>query len=701
LKNSDSIFLGYFSRPICLAFLIAGFAASAGAQCTLNPASPSVTICAPAPNSTFTSPVHVVAGTTSSSAVTLVQIYIDGVKKYEIKARSLDTTLAIANGPHRLTVQAYNGGSFKSTESITVVSPSNVSSVTPDSTLVASGATAQFTAQVQNLSSSSVTWAVDGVNGGSDSSGTISNSGLYTAPSTSHKHVITATSTVDATQSGSSNILVQSPSSVSVLTYHNDPQRTGQNLTETALTPANVNSAQFGKLFSLPVDGEVYAQPLYVSNMNIAGGVHNVVFVATEHDSVYAFDADGLRQKPLWQTSLLASGTTPYPESSTNSGISYELGVTGTPVVDLTTGTLYVLAVFKGSTGKGYSIHALDIVTGAEKLGGPTIVPATGTGDATANVSKSCYQRTGIALSNGVLYFGFAHCGYHGWVLAYSASTLTQLAFFTTTPSGAHGGVWMSGGAPTVDTDGTVYFSISDGTFDINTGGTDYGDSFLRVSVANGAFNVVDYFTPFNESYLYASDADLGSGGLLLLPDNSSTHPHEVFGGGKQSYIYLVDRDNMGKFRPNDNSQIVGSFRVSGRGIHSTAAYWNGFVYLHSESSVLTQYAYTNGMISSAAVTQGATIFNLLGATPSISASGNSGGIVWELQSDAYEPNRGAAVLQAHDASNVSVLLYSSDQSGTRDTAGPAVKFAVPTVANGNVYAGGRQQLTVYGLLAQ
>ena len=184
-----------------------------------------------------------------------------------------------------------------------------------------------------------------------------------------------------------------------------------------------------------------------------------------------------------------------------------------------------------------------------------------------------------------------------------------------------------------------------------------------------------------------------------MLPTNSSAHPHEFFGGGKQSYAYLVDRDNMGKFRANDNSQIVGYFRVSGSGIHSTPAYWNGSVYLHAESSVLTQFAYSNGTIPSAPVSQGANVFNLLGASPSISANGNTAGIVWELDSDAYDVNRGPAILQAHDASNVAVLLYGSDQSGTRDTAGPAVKFAVPTVANAHVYAGGRKQVTVYGLL--
>jgi hypothetical protein len=377
------------------------------------------------------------------------------------------------------------------------------------------------------------------------------------------------------------------------------------------------------------------------------------------------------------------------------------MGITGTPVIDASTGTLYVVDIYKSNTGKNYALHALDIFTGAEKLGGPKVIPSTAQGDTTANVAKSCYQRTGIALANGVLYFGFAHGGYHGWVVAYSASSLAPVGFFTTTPAGAHGGVWMSGAAASVESDGSVYFSTSDGSFDINTGGTDLGDSFVRGSVANGAFTVKDFFTPYNESYLYSSDADLGSGGLLMLPTNNSSHPHEIFGGGKQSYAYLVDRDNMGKFHANDNSQIVNYFRVSGTGIHSTPAYWNGSVYLHVESSVLTQLAYTNGMITSAPVSQAATVFNLLGASPSISANNNTNGIVWELDPDAYDVNRGAAILQAHDAKNVSVLLYGSDQSGTRDTAGPAVKFAVPTIANGHVYAGGRKQLTVYGLLGQ
>jgi hypothetical protein len=370
-----------------------------------------------------------------------------------------------------------------------------------------------------------------------------------------------------------------------VTTYHNDNARTGQNLNETILTPANVNSTQFGLLFIAPtIDGYVYAQPLYLSNVTLPGqGAHNVVFVATEHDSVYAFDADTYGS-PLWHVNFLSSGGTTVVSTVPNSDLGTgdivpEIGITGTPVIDPKTGTLYLVAKTKETTGTTSTyvqrLHALDVTTGQECPGSPVViqasVPGTGLGNSNGTLAFNALrenQRPALLLLNGIVYIAWASHGdidpYHGWLIGYNATTLQQVAVFNTTPNGTRGGIWQGGGGPAADSSGNIYFMTGNGTFSAPNLGTgiDYGDSFLKLSTSGG-LSVLDWFTPYNESTLEQGDADLGAGGVLLLPDSvgSNAHQHLMVGSGKQGTIYLVDRGDgstqtMGEFTPNVNNNL-------------------------------------------------------------------------------------------------------------------------------------------------
>ena len=513
-------------------------------------------------------------------------------------------------------------------------------------------------------------------------------------------------------------VFAQSPSQ-GVFTYHNDLARTGQNLNETILTPANVNSASFGKKFFDPVDASIYGQPLYVANLAIPGrGTHNVVFVATENDTVYAFDAD-TQGPPLWQTSLLVNGGTAVPSSDVQCNDLVPLiGVTGTPVIDPTTNTLYVVAKTKEGTSSNPSyfhrLHALDITTGAEKFGGPVDITATvsGTGaggDGTSITFDPLTQlnRFGLALANGVVYVGFgSHCDnypYHGWVIAYDAGQLTQAGVFISTPNGESGGIWQAGGSLAVDASNNFYVMTGNGTFDADQpGGTDLADSFLKLSQNGTTLAVADYFTPFDQATMQSQDIDLGSGGPMVLPDQTGTqYPHLLVGAGKEGTIYLLNRDNLGQYCSGctSDSQIVQSIPGALVGNFDTPAYWNNTVYFLGRDDVLKAFSLANGLLSTTPTSQGSAAFNFPGATPSVSANGSTNGIVWTLQTDAYGTN-GPAVLHANDASNVANELYNSTQAaGSRDTLGAAVKFTVPTVVNGQVFVGTANELDVLGLL--
>ncbi|HZQ23575.1 MAG TPA: hypothetical protein VFA89_12345 [Terriglobales bacterium] len=488
----------------------------------------------------------------------------------------------------------------------------------------------------------------------------------------------------------------------SVLTWHNDNSRTGQNLNETTLTTGNVNSTEFGKVFSFPVDGLVYAQPLYVPNVSIPRrGTFNTVFVATEHDSIYAFDADGEVTTPLWHVSFINPSkgiTTISTQSQHCDSMKPEVGITGTPVIDASTGTLYVVAATSEQGKAVQRLHALDITTGREKFGGPVILQANVSG---VRFDATLIQRTGLLLLNGTVYIGYASlCDphpYHGWIFGYSAQNVqTQVAAFVTTPNGDKGGIWQSGAGLAADNTGNIFVMDGDGSFDASTGGSDYGMSMMRLSTASG-LQVTDYFTPWNEDTLSNSDYDLGSGGVLLLPTQSGQHPNEALGADKEGKIFVVDRDHMGGFNPTRNP-IVQTLKTPAQGYFSTPAYWQQDVYYSGIGDYLSMYPLNSGMLPKSPASHSNTKFGFPGSTPSISANGSSAGIVWAIQMPG---NPGPAVLHAYDASNVSNELYNSNQAGNRDHPGQAVKFTVPTVANGRVYVGTQAELDVYGLFSQ
>jgi hypothetical protein len=517
--------------------------------------------------------------------------------------------------------------------------------------------------------------------------------------------------------------------SVNVLTYHNDAGRTGLNDQETILNPNNVNSTDFGKLFTDPVDGYVYAQPLYLSHVHIRGRLYrDLVFVATEHDSVYAFDAN----RPgvlVWHDSFIdpAIGVTTVSSADVNTGdITPEIGITSTPVIDPATGTLYVVAktkeVANGVTSYVQRLHALNVVNGHEKFGGPAVigdtqydgtnytyvsgpsVPGTGDGSVNGVVYFNALreaQRSALLLLNHVVYIAWASHGdntpYHGWVLGYNARTLGLASVFNTDPNSGYSGIWMAGAGPAADARGSIYLATGNGNFDANQGGFDYGDSILKLSTQAG-LSLSDYFTPFNEAALNSVDEDLGSGGVLVLPDQPGPFPHLLIQAGKEGKIYVINRDAMGQFNSNVDNLVQELPNAIG-GAWSMPAYFNGTIYYNGNGDALKAFQLlSNGPLSEAPVSQAGNTLGYPGATPSISANGTSNAIVWTLQTDQYGSS-GATVLHAYDAADVSRELYDTTQAGSRDVLDAAVKFAVPTVANGKVYVGTETGLDVLGLL--
>ncbi len=517
-----------------------------------------------------------------------------------------------------------------------------------------------------------------------------------------------------------------------VFTQRNDNARTGQNLNETILTTTNVNASKFGRILSYPVDGQVYAQPLYVPNVSIPGqGVHNVLYVATENDSLYAFDADGLTPNILWHLSFINPASGIIPINCITTGIVcnvYPLtGITSTPVIDPTSNTIYVLVRTQENNSSVQRLHALDITTGAEKFGGPVaiaaIVNGTGTGTSHGKILFDPLhdnQRTALMLANGNIYTGWAGQA-HGWIMAYNATTLAQVAVMNTTPNGTLGGVWQAGNGPALDSLGNIYFATGDGTFDANTGGGDYGDTLLKLS-ANLA--VLDYFTPMDQACrLLPNDLDLGSGGPLIFPSQSGSYPDEIIESGKggspcdlfgSTYavpIYLVNRDAMGEYNPNQDQDIQ-TIEGTVHGYWSSPAYWEGpttqYVYYSGMTTetgsgdYLKQYRITNGVVSSTPIEQTPNLFPV-GSTPSISANGTSNGILWTVERKdilSASPGTHPAVLYAYEAGNISKLLYDSAQAKLlRDQPGCANKFISPTIANGKVYVGTQNELDVYGIL--
>jgi hypothetical protein len=592
--------------------------------------------------------------------------------------------------------------------------------ISPRVAAVTSTQTQQFQAFINGVLSTDVTWTVDGVIGGNSRAGTITTAGLYTPPAAAGAHAIGAVSNADQSQKARVSLTVTNMPGV--FTQHNDNLRTGQNTQETVLTTGNVNVNQFGKLFTVTVDGILRVQPLYVPGVNIAGqGVHNVMYVASEHDTAYAFDADGLTTAPLWQTSFIdpGAGITTVPVSDVDldcRDLGSELGVSGTPVIDSSTNRMFVLARTKDTNDDSYHqwLHALDITSGAEVAGSPVEIVASVTGTGEGSVggilafdAKQENSRVALLEANGTIYIGWSSiCDkhpYHGWVMGYDANTLAQVAVFNTSPDGQAAGIWQSGAGMAADASGNVYFQTSNGLSDTANGGPEYGESVVKLTP--GTLGLSDFFTPFNASALTAVDDDLSSAGALLLPDQAVGPTHLMLGGGKEGVIYLLDRDNMGHFRATDDNQIVQSVNDTGECSESGAgalwglpAYWQNHVYVWTCLDDLHDYRFYQGLLSTSPILSGSVALDYPPPTPSITSNGSSQGIVWALDEHPFNTHS-PVVVYAFDAANITRELWDSTQAGTRDQALLASKGPVPTIANGKVYVSTALGVVVYGLL--
>ena len=496
-----------------------------------------------------------------------------------------------------------------------------------------------------------------------------------------------------------------------ITTSQYDNARTGADLNETELTPRNVNFRTFGKVAVLRVDGDVYAQPLYVPGLDIPGqGIRDVVFIATAGDSVYAFDT-AAATAPLWHRNFTdhAHGISTVPSASLNCPlISPQVGITATPVIDPATQTLYVLVRTRERDSAGTArlwqrLHALDLRTGTEKFGGPIPVQAVSSGPkAWFGLTRDVVQfsplrenpRAGLTLVNGqiVLTWG-SSCDvgpYHGWVITYNAHSLKQTGVFITSPEASDGGIWQSDAAPAADSAGNLYVLTGNGEFTAGKGGRDYGDSILKLQITGSTPLVQSFFTPFNQAELSRGDLDLGSGGPVLISSNL------LVAAGKSDAIYLLDPNHLGGSRPRDNHQIIQTVHACGTGSFGAPAYWNGHLYYLCRDEVLKDFAVENRRLILHTQADAGASFSGDGATPTVSAHGLRDGIVWAVE--CHEPGTSLAVLHAYDATDVSRELYNSNQTD-RDHAGAAIRFVIPTVANGRVYVGGKDEVDIYGLL--
>jgi len=603
-----------------------------------------------------------------------------------------------------------------------------VVAVHPLSVPITSMVKQQFTATVTGTTNTAVTWYVDGLLGGNKEVGWIDKKGLYVPPANFvvGNHTVTAVSQADNTSSGSAS--ADLVGYAGLYTNKNDNSRTGQNLQETVLASQNVNVSTFGKLFSYAIDGRVTAQPLYVANVYVpnplhgTAGYHNVLYVATNNDSVYAYDADGKELGTLWHDSFInPPSVVPVPGSCVV-GPMPVIGIMPTPVIDPSTNTMYVVArTLEGQTtacsgAYVYRLHALDITTGQEKFGGPVeiqaSVPGTGIGSSNGTLSfdpRWENSRPGLLLSqaagdtNSVVYMATASIEdtkpYHGWILGYDSQTLALKYVFCTTPNGAEGGVWQRGGGLAADANGNIFVQTGNGTF--NSKG-DYGQSVLKLTPQNGSLGVTDYYTPSNYSTLNQQDWDISSGGLLLLPDQPGNNPHLMVGGGKEGTIYLMNRDSLGGHHSTSDDivqYIVGAIKasVAGQqnynGIWNTSSYFNGNVYIFGQNDYPKMFTLNNGLLPTTATSTGNV--TMRGPVAIISANGTTNGIVWTLQYDTIPPT-----LWALNPSDLTQEYYDTNQDSSRDkvASGP-IERVNPTVANGRVYVPANPKVLVYGLL--
>lgn len=613
------------------------------------------------------------------------------------------------------------GGSYSSGTGGMTSAPSITAQ--PMNQTVSAGQTATFSVTASGPGTLSYQWQMNDADIGG------ANSASYTTPQTTtadsgQRFRVKISNAYGSVTSKEATLTVNSggnaSSTIDVATYHYDNLRTGQNTRETILTPINVNVGAFGKLGEFTVDGFVDAQPLYLSNVAIPGkGTRNVLYVATEHGSVYAFDADSVNGSTstfLWKTSMLASSETPSDNRGCNQ-VTPEIGITATPVIDRSRNAIYVVAMSKLGPGQYFQrLHALDLTTGAELFGGPTSITATfpGTGAGSANGSvifdaKQYKERPGLLQVGSTIYTTWSsHCDftpYTSWVMTYNADTLAQTGVLNLVPNGNDGAIWMAGAAPGADSAGNVFFILGNGTFDItlNVGGFpssgNCGNCFVKLTNSGAGLKLADYFTPSNTVAESSVDKDFGSSGELLLPDlvdATGATRHLAVGSGKDAIIYVVDRDNMGKFSAAGDKiyqEIAG--KLAG-GVFGKPSYFNNTVYYGAVGDALKAFPVSMAKLAASFSSQSAHVFNYPGANPSISANGNADGIVWALE------NNNGGILFAFDASNLSNELYDSNQAaGGRDHFPNSRnnKFTSPMVANGRVYVETPSSVAVFGLL--
>jgi hypothetical protein len=633
---------------------------------------------------------------------------------------TIQAALGSVNGSTVLTVTA-----ITATLTVLVVSPQNP--------VITDAGTAQsFTAKghfsdgtIQDLTSS-VTWSSSNTGVATiNSTGSATSQPLAAGQPTGYTSIkATMGNAAGASILSVTNHTSNSSGFAGVFTQHNDNFRTGQNVNETTLTPALVKSTTtFGKKFAQVIDGYAYAQPLYQPNVTIGGTAHNVVFVATENDSVYAFDADsntGANANPLWHANLIdtahgaAAGAAPVTNNQVGCGdLIPKIGITSTPVIDPSTGTIFVET--KSVEGSNYihRLHAIDITTGNEKFSGPATITASVNvpGGTVTFDGLHHLNRPSLLWLNGLIYIAYAsHCDntpYHGWLFAYDAASLSQKATFLTTPeatsNGGLAGFWMSGAGVAADSDANIFITTGNGDFDTtNIPAKLLGDTVMKLFFNGASIALVDYFTPFNQGSLDGGDTDLGSGGVLLLPDQPGVNPHQLVQVGKAGTIYVINRDQFTAFNlhycktncNNKNGQIAQELPGAVGGLWSAPAYWNNSVYFLGVGDSLKSFALTNGAFPATFTVSSGSAFGYPGATPSISSNGTLDGIVWAISTGG-----GPAVLHAYDPANGLASLYSSAAQGATDAAGPSVKFAVPTIANGKVFVGTQTELDVYGAL--
>jgi hypothetical protein len=580
----------------------------------------------------------------------------------------------------------------------------------------------QFSAVVANTTNHGVTWWVDGVKGGNSTVGTITTSGVYRPPAVVGTHTVTAKSVVQTTATGTATVWITNYPGM--YTYHADKFRSGVNSQELALTPASVNKNTFGKLFHRVVDGQIYAQPLIVNNLTIAGAKHNVVIIATEHDSVYAFDADGKISTPFWHRSFInpTAGVTTIPMTS-SSLIEPETGITGTPAIDTSTNTIYVAVSTKESGTYVHRLHALSLTTGAEKFGGPVVIsgsvpgtyPPLAVNGRVPFAGQHHMQRPALLALSGVVYVAFGSFGdnlpYNGWLFAYTANgtgRLHQVGIFCTSPDQGASAVWLSGAGPSADNSNFIYVDTGNGAFDLNSGGHDAGDSVLKLQLTSAGLALADYFTPANQATFNSNDLDLGSTGALVAPTQAGAAvPDLLVVGDKEGKLYLINRQNMGRYNGSTDTDVetltLGQPEPT-NGMWGIPAMYNQSLYVSEMFEPLKLFTFSNGLLPSTATAMTPNTFAYPGTAPMISTNNGANNIVWTLDVAHFvgypnsSSNQGPAVLYAYNAGNLQEL-YNSSQAGTRDTAGKAIKFTSPTISNGRVYVGTASELDVYGFL--